>query len=143
MFFVDFLIASTVAAILSGVVFIAWGRRSVRQLWPAFLVVLLLAWAGGIWYDRLGEPLGAFHWVPFLVVGVLSTIALAALVLPKKPHHLRTENHHAGPLKQTRFWAAMASSHPMVDVGVFFYIFMGAMVTSIVAFYILKVPSAH
>ena len=86
MFFVDVLGALLVAVILS-VIFIRGFRR--QGPWASylifFIVVFLAAWAGGVWVTPGElEPWGPY-WLPFLFVGLIFALLLAAAAPPRHP----------------------------------------------------------
>jgi hypothetical protein len=85
MFWKDFVCALLVSLVLS-TVFIAAFRK--RGPWGAsifFAVVFLAAWAGGLWFPPLGPPMGGVYWLPFLIVGLIFALLLAAAVSPMPP----------------------------------------------------------
>ncbi len=83
MFWKHFLFALMTALGLSAI-FIAGFRK--RGPWDNFLlffaVVFLGSWAGGIWFSPLGPPLFGVYWLPFLIVGLVFALLLAAVVSP-------------------------------------------------------------
>jgi hypothetical protein len=86
MFFVDAFVALLVAVILSAI-FIRGFRR--QGPWASylifFIVVFLAAWAGGVWVSPGGlEPWGPY-WLPFLLVGLIFGLLLAASAPPRPP----------------------------------------------------------
>jgi hypothetical protein len=54
-----------------------------------FLIVLFASWAGGVWVRPAGPVLWGVYWVPFVIVGLLAALILAATTprrpLPKPP----------------------------------------------------------
>ncbi len=82
MFLVHFLFAALVAVLLTAI--FAAGFR-IRGPWAnaaAFFTILLLAtWAGGIWHTPFGPPLWGVYWLPFLIVGLIFALMLAAFNL--------------------------------------------------------------
>lgn len=83
MFWRHFLLALMIAVVLSAV-FIIGVRR--RGLWDNYLlffaVVFLGSWAGGIWFSPLGPAWGGVYWLPFLIVGLIFALLLAAVASP-------------------------------------------------------------
>lgn len=49
-----------------------------------FVVVLLATWAGGVWLTPAGPMVRGFHWLPFLMTGLIVSLLLAAATLPTK-----------------------------------------------------------
>jgi hypothetical protein len=86
MFWKHVLIALATALGLSAV-FIAGFRK--RGPWDNYLlffaVVFLGSWAGGIWFTPLGPPWGGVYWLPFLIVGLIFALLLAAVASPFPP----------------------------------------------------------
>ena len=56
----------------------------VRRLWRGWLlffgVVLLAAWAGGVWLPPVGPSMFGIAWMPFLFVGLVIGLLLAPSV---------------------------------------------------------------
>lgn len=84
MFLVELMTALAVALLLTAV--FAVGLRS-RGLWRTWLIffglVLLAAWAGGVWIPPIGPPMLGVYWMPFLFVGLI--IALLWAVTSRSP----------------------------------------------------------
>lgn len=47
-----------------------------------FLILFLTTWAGGMWLQPVGPVIGEVAWVPFVAVGVLVALVLAAAATP-------------------------------------------------------------
>src|SRR5690606_8371874 len=83
--FIDFAFAIVVALVLS-LLLVPWmsGRRMHARgsLVAAFLffffVLLLTTWAGGLWLSPIGPPLWGVYWLPFVIVGLLVALIMAA-----------------------------------------------------------------
>lgn len=90
MFLIDLLIVILVALVLSAALSSLYYERRDLQLagvWSLFAVLFLLllsaTWAGGIWITPFGPTIWGSYWLPFIVVGVLVALLLAAL--PPEP----------------------------------------------------------
>ena len=79
MFFKHLLLAVLISLLLTGV-FIFWFRK--RGPWNSFLiffiVVVLGAWAGGIWFPEVGPAIWGVHCLSFLIVGLIISLLLVA-----------------------------------------------------------------
>lgn len=82
MFWEDFLCALLISLGLSAVFIIAFRRRGPWGSFLFFVVVFLSSWAGGIWLPPMGPPIGGAYWLPFLIVGLIFALLLAAVVSP-------------------------------------------------------------
>jgi hypothetical protein len=49
---------------------------------PFFFVVFPASWAGGIWFSPLGPPIGDVYWLPYLIMGLIFALLLAAVTSP-------------------------------------------------------------
>jgi hypothetical protein len=82
----QFLTAFFVAMIIS--LIFAIGFKG-KRLWLNFLfffsIFFLITWAGGIWLTPFGPSIKGFYWLPFLVVGILIALFLAAAVTSYRP----------------------------------------------------------
>ena len=85
MVIVDFIFALVIAllfVILFAIVFRYRGPWN-SMLW-FFLIVLLATWAGGVWLTPVGPAVRGFHWMPFLMTGLIVSLLLAAATVPTK-----------------------------------------------------------
>jgi hypothetical protein len=85
MIFMEFLIAFIFALILSAGFVLVLHRSGPRSgfFW-FFLLVFLATWAGGIWLSPFGPNLWGVYWLPFLGVGLVAVLLLAAFA-PRRP----------------------------------------------------------
>lgn len=91
MFFIDLLFALAVALLLTLIFAAILGTRGPwASVWVFLLVVFLAAWAGGLWITPFGPPLFDTYWLPFLLVGLIFALLLAA-VTPVAPPRTRRE----------------------------------------------------
>lgn len=86
MFFLDLIIALIIALILS-TIFVFGFRR--RGPWPNFffffIIIFLATWAGGLWLTPIGPSIGGVFLLPFLLVGAVFALLLAAATPAEKP----------------------------------------------------------
>lgn len=83
---IDLLAAFLIALLIVGLFMAAFGAS--RAPWASlplfFLVVFLAAWAGGVWVTPFGPPIGGVYWLPFVMVGLLVAVLLAAAATPPR-----------------------------------------------------------
>jgi len=76
------MIISLIVATTYTTVFIAGFQR--KGPWASvvafFIVVFFSTWAGGIWIAPAGTDIRSVSWLPFAVVGLISSLILAASV---------------------------------------------------------------
>ena len=87
MFFAEFLFAMIFAFVIT-LLFTFVFRRS--EGWPIllfFVIVLLGAWAGGVWLEPLGPTINNIYWLPFLVAALFAALFLT-LVPPPEPRRI-------------------------------------------------------
>jgi hypothetical protein len=85
MFFVHLLFALFVALILSAVFAIGFRKTGPwENIFILFMLIFLISWAGGVWLTPMGPPLWGAYWLPFLLVGVIVALLLAAVPLGRK-----------------------------------------------------------
>jgi len=81
MFFSDFLVSLIVGIVFTVIFAFVLGRRGPWSSILAFFVVVFLAtWAGGIWITPYSPTARNVQWVPFLIVGLVASLILAASV---------------------------------------------------------------
>ena len=126
----DLVVALLVALLLSSILFLGFRRTGP---WASFLflflVLFLATWAGGIWIMPFGRPLGGVYWLPFLMVGIVFALLLAAIVPPGKEEEstikLVTEEEKRAQERTARR-----------TVGLLFWLFVGVLVLAIVLRYL-------
>jgi hypothetical protein len=74
MFLLDFALSFFVALAVS-VLFAMHFRH--RGISASFVIVLLGAWAGGVWLIPVGPPIRGIHLAPFFLVGLIVAMLLA------------------------------------------------------------------
>ena len=78
MVFFDLLFAFLVALILGTVFTVGFRRYGPWSNLVFFLIVFLAAWAGGIWFAPAGPFVWRLYWIPFLVIGLIVALLIAA-----------------------------------------------------------------
>lgn len=80
MLFVHIFMALIFALIFTAIVVGGFRQRGPWASLAMFFIVLFLAtWAGGIWIHPIGRPLWGTYWLPFLAVGLIVALLLAAV----------------------------------------------------------------
>ncbi|MFP4395970.1 MAG: hypothetical protein ACLFTI_11970 [Anaerolineales bacterium] len=139
MFFAEFVFALAIALLLTGFFFVAFRYRGPWDVWWLFLVVIFLAaWAGGLWIEPIGPPLFEIYWLPFLLVGLLFALILAAAVpprpprLPGRPRAPRTPRTRRAATPTTP-----AEEETALAVGLFFWLMLVSLMVVILIGYTL------
>jgi hypothetical protein len=128
MFFVHLVFALFIAILLSAIFAVGFRRKGPwESLVLFFLLLFLISWAGGVWLAPMGPPLWGGYWLPFLLVGVIMALLLAALAPP--PRESSVELVEEG--KETAERRAV-----LTGLGVFFWILVAALVVAIVIRYV-------
>lgn len=127
----DFLFALLVATLLTALFAGAFRRTGPwgTVLW-FFVVVLLAAWAGGVWARPAGPAMVGVYWLPFVTVGLLVALLLAAAAAPRPP---RTPQEAAERIPESDEAAAAA-----VALSWFFWILVLALGVPILIHYLLQ-----
>jgi hypothetical protein len=104
MLLVDLLVALAVALLLTAIFTAGTRSRGIWVTWLLFFaMVLLAAWAGGMWLRPIGPPVRGVYWLPFLVVGLVVALLLAA-TMPRAPVlHGRAPGPERGPEVEMTF----------------------------------------
>jgi hypothetical protein len=134
MFLAELAFAVFVAAMLTAI-FVAGFRRAgpwMSGLW-FFLIVLLAAWVGGVWARPVGPAVWGVYWVPFLWIGLLVALLLAAATPGRRPRSRREPAERA----ERRESAATAGDT------VLSWFFWGLLVGLILALVLYYVPLAR
>jgi hypothetical protein len=125
MFFADFLFALVIGLLLTMVFVALFDTRGPWDIWWIFLLlVFMAAWAGGVWITPFGPTLFEVAWLPFLFVGLIFALLLAAIP-PVRP---RT---YGEAVAEARAEEAAATA-----LGVFFWVLIVVMFITIIAAYI-------
>lgn len=86
MILTDLLVAIAVALLVTALFAMFFSTRG--QAWPwgsllmVFVIVVLAAWAGGVWLAGYGPNLLGFSWLPGVAVAVFFALALAIARAP-------------------------------------------------------------
>lgn len=86
------MIFAMVVALLLTIIYAVGFRKQARNwgILAFFAIVFLSSWAGGVWMEPVGPALGGIYWLPFLIVGLMAALLLAASV-PTRPPRTRGE----------------------------------------------------
>ncbi|MFP4528209.1 MAG: hypothetical protein ACLFQX_06640 [Candidatus Kapaibacterium sp.] len=100
-----------------------------RTYWPGFFtfffIIFLAAWAGGLWLRPVGPEWFGVFWIPFIAVGLLFALLLLALLPPRYRRGL--------PREESAETEAEKTGESLL--GIFFWIFIIAMIIAIIAGY--------
>jgi len=103
-----------------------------REPWSSlvlfFLVIFLAYWAGGAWFAPFGPALWGISFLPFLLVGLIFALLLAAAV----PSEKQESTVELVDREQRRKERAIAT----IALSVFFWILIGVFVVVIISRYI-------
>jgi hypothetical protein len=131
---VEFLVALSIALLVSVLLGFALRRRIPRKgfFW-LFLILLLATWAGGMWIGPFGPSFRGIFWLPFLLVAVLVGFFLAAIA-PRRPPNSRIETlEMLEEIEQKRKLEKLT----YISFGVFFWVALFALITVIIVHYAL------
>lgn len=79
MFYMEFIIAFSVALALSLIFVYGFRRKGPwTNFYTFFLIIFLATWAGGLWITPIGPSIRGIFWLPFLLVGAVFSLLLAA-----------------------------------------------------------------
>lgn len=135
MMFLSELLLAFIVAVLLTAIFAAGFRRT--GPWDSvilfFLVVLLAAWAGGIWIGPVGPALFNLYWIPFVFIGLLIALLLAAAGPTYRPRTPREAQREVRDEARSEAAAAEAA----VALGWFFWILLLGLLVAIVIRYII------
>ncbi|MCF8143582.1 MAG: hypothetical protein K9N21_06645 [Deltaproteobacteria bacterium] len=128
MLFVHLIFALFFAILLSAIFALGFSRKGPGESVALFFLLLfLLSWAGGAWLAPFGPQLWGGYWLPFLLVGVVIALFLAALApTPQEP----------GTNLAKEGGEAVERQAALSGLGIFFWILMATLVAAIVIRYI-------
>ncbi len=109
----DLLIALAIAIILTMIFMPQWRKYQPSGtlaglagfLW-FFVLIFLASWLGGVWIPPVGPSIWGVYWFPFLMMGLLFALLLAAAAPPRRPRpkHITLENAREAPaMEETTF----------------------------------------
>jgi hypothetical protein len=79
------LFALFAALILSAIFAVGFRKAGPwENIFSHFMLIFLISWAGGVWLSPVGPPLWSAYWLPFLLVGLVVALLLAAVPLGRK-----------------------------------------------------------
>ena len=140
MFYIDFLYALFVAILLAAVLIglLGW-RRPASSSAPAdilflFVILFLLVWAGGIWIEPFGPAMWGGYWLPFVAVGVIALLLLAAAGSSGRHRVRRYDTSEVEPARVAEEEAGRAVA---VAFGAFFWFLLLALTAAIAAHYVM------
>ncbi len=92
-----------------------------RSSWALLVVVFLLTWAGGVWLEPFGPPIGKVYWLPFTLIAILVAILLAAVLPPRVHTHAQVveREHEVEVGLGVFFWTLVAALAAIVVLGYF------------------------
>ncbi len=128
MVFAEFAFALVIALFFT-LAFTVLGRRakSWKRILIVFFVILLGAWAGGVWITPVGPTLLGVYWLTFFIVGLVFALLLEAVTAFSESARMR-EKEDAREAKEEREIEEV--------VGIFFLILFLAFVAVIIFGYI-------
>lgn len=139
MFGVELLFALVIALFLSLILVAAIGWRhparggSGPAVFFLFLIIFLVAWAGGAWMEPFGPVLWGGYWLPFLLIGLFVALILAA-VTPGEPRRRRAAS--GLPSEMERAARQEETAAGAVLFGVFFWVLLIVALIAIAAAYL-------
>lgn len=81
----EFVFAFVIALALSLIFVYGFRRRGPwTNFYIFFLIIFLATWAGGLWIMPIGPSISGIFWLPFLLVGAIFALLLAAASPPPK-----------------------------------------------------------
>jgi hypothetical protein len=126
MFLTDLLFALVIGLLLTGLFNLLFRNRGPWGLWWVFLIVVFFAtWAGGVWVTPFGPIWFGVAWLPFLLIGFLVALLLAAATPTQLP---RTRSEAIAQ--------AEAESAGAVALSVFFWVLLIGFIGSIIIAYV-------
>ena len=132
MFFVDFTFAFLFALLLASVLTALFGSRGVQRAggWPVFfflfVLLLMMTWAGGAWVAPFGPMFWGGYWLPFLAVGFVIALLIAAMMpAARAPRTEREAVDQPGAEEATA-----------LVLGAFFWILLIVMIIAVVVRYV-------
>lgn len=111
--------ASLLISLIVTLLFAFYTRRPVGRLFWFFVVIFLSTWTGQLWIKPLGPVTHGINWVPLIAVSLFFSLFMLALISP------------AAALRSTD----NEEEAPMVIIGIFFWLIVGALLASIILGY--------
>ena len=130
MLFIHILFALLVGVIGTAILALSLRKRARLAYFLMFFFLLFLAsWAGGVWLFPVGPPLWGVYWLPFVAVGAIFALLLAALTSPRPR---RTTVELVSPEEERKEDEAIETA-----VGFSFWILVLVLIAAIVSRYVL------
>ncbi|MCK9274080.1 MAG: hypothetical protein M0P57_03220 [Syntrophales bacterium] len=128
MYFIHFFFALFVALVFTALFIAVFRLRSPWGIVELFAILLLASWAGGIWLVPAGPALWGTAWLPFVLVGLIAILIIAAATVPE-PEESTVELIDADKRAIKRKSAKRA-------LGAFFWVLLAILVAAIILRYI-------
>jgi hypothetical protein len=141
MFFLEFLFAFVLALVIAGILAAALSRSTDQrsEIWPLglffFVLLLFTIWAGGVWIAPVGPELWGVSWVPYVIIGIIVALLLAASV-PSQDRWRSAQAAAAAGSGTTTATPAEGEVASAVALSVFFWIVVAALIAAIAARYV-------
>lgn len=130
MFLAEILFAIGIALVLTAIFSAAFGSTGPwPSFWVFFGIVLLVAWAAGLWARPFGPALWGVYWLPFVVFGLIAALVIAAATPPSPDVPPDVPDR---PLPANDVAATEAS----IAISVFVWILVAILLIAIVAGYV-------
>jgi len=119
MIFLEILFAFFFALLLSiflgGI--LGWELPGRKGLWPSliflFLLIFIATFAGGLWIQPFGPLLWGVYWAPFLLIGFVVMLLVAAVIPPRRPRNTKEAIRQASERAETEW-----------TLGIFFWLLL-------------------
>ncbi len=127
MFLWHFLLVIILALIITNLL-VGSGRRfgPGEGILSFFFMILLFAWAGGLWITPFGPVLMGTYWMPFVVMGLLFALLLAAVIPPREQPSVKISDEES----MNAYVASVAV------LSIFFWIFIIILISAIIVAYL-------
>ena len=109
-------------------------RERRRGSLSIFLMILLGAWAGGIWITPLGPHYGQVYWLPFFMGGVVIFVILLAFSREPQPRNRQETLDLLDRIEKERAMEKIA----FVSMNLYLKCLMAFLIIVIIIRYILK-----
>jgi hypothetical protein len=131
----EFLIALTIATVLSVTFALATRSRGNRAGFTWFFLIILMAtWAGGIWLQPFGPAFGEIRWMPLLAIGLLFAIFITLFGTRKPPHGRHETLDKLEEIAQERKLEKVA----YVTLSAFFWVVLLTLLVAIFIRYVMR-----
>lgn len=129
MFYMEFVIAFIVAMALSLIFVYGFRRKGPwTNFYIFFLIIFLATWAGGLWITPVGPSIRGIFWLPFILVGAIFALLLAAATPPSKQSSIELKTRKQEKKEQTIetainlfIWILIISLTVAIIIGYWYY----------------------